>query len=87
MPPCQSEFAEAPAIKQYTLRAMPSSATMEGNISLERGNHFVRNGKARPRSVFAASEENCEFNSGFSHDPDEFQAKLKSWIEEFEQED
>ena len=24
---------------------------------------------------------------GFPHDPDELQAKLKSWIEEFEQED
>ena len=60
-PPCQSELAEASttfcgpsASRQYTLRAMPSSATMEGTISSE------MEGPVR-RVSFAASNNETAF--------------------------
>ena len=77
IPPCQSELADAPAafcrtprVSKYTLRAMPSSATMEGIISSER--------RARPRGVFCCERQpSTAFPSGqmpISPDETAFQA-------------
>ena len=48
-PPCQSELAETPSER---------AIHPEGNaiFGYDGGNHFARNGKVRPRGVFAASE-------------------------------